>query len=398
MRTHVAALVMISALAVGCAGPSVPSSAPSGSPSSAPTDEPTPTLAPDPTFDWRAIGEPAAFRGASVRFVAVGSGFVAVGCVPGPETCLAPAIWTSADGVDWSGPTEMPLLPRELPRAATAAVAWEGGLVVAGEVGRGDRIHVALWFASDGQIFERVPDDASFADASIVELLDVNGSLVAIGAGAYTHYSGFKAWRSDDGTTWTLTARGATDDSAPYGAVGIEGGVVAWGATCSVCVPETAFWRSADGITWTGARRELEGEFAHATALGVTHAGLVAFGTTGVDPAPPAAWSLPNGAGAWQADDPPPQPEHTTIRTHLLVGHGAVLAGTSYADDSQTGLIWLRGPDDAAWREPVTAPVVSVVTLLQDPDRPAELILVGQVDRNGRQVLALWSGSVDWAP
>jgi len=304
----------------------------------------------------------------------------------------------SVDGVAWTPPIDLPLLPGELPRIATAALAIDGGVVVAGEVGRGDRIHVAVWFAPDGQIFERVPDDASFADASIVELLDVNGSLVAIGAGAYTHYSGFKAWRSDDGTTWTLTARGATDDSAPYGAVGIEGGVVAWGATCSVCVPETAFWRSADGITWTGARRELEGEFAHATALGVTHAGLVAFGTTGVDPAPPAAWSLPNGAGAWQADDPPPQPEHTTIRTHLLVGHGAVLAGTSYADDSQTGLIWLRGPDDAAWREPVTAPVVSVVTLLQDPDRPAELILVGQVDRNGRQVLALWSGSVDWAP
>jgi hypothetical protein len=408
MRTHIAALAMISVLALACASPSVPGSAPvpssalSGPSTSAPTDEPTPTLQPDQTFDWRPIGEPVAFRGASVRFVAVGSGFVAVGCVLGLEICDAPAIWTSLDGRDWSGPTELPLLPGELPGPATAAVAWQSGLVVAGHVGRGDRFHVALWFAPDGQTFERVPDDASFADASIVEVLELNGSLVAVGSGLQLHYSGFKAWRSEDGFTWTYTDEGATGEGAtgdyvPSGAVGIEGGVVAWGA-CSICVPETAFWRSVDGITWTGARRELEGEFAHATALGVTHAGLVAFGTTGVDPTSPTAWSLPNGAGAWQADDPPPQPERTTITTHVLVGHGAVLAGTSHASDSQTGLIWLRGPDDVAWREPITAPGVSVVTLLQDPDRPADIILVGQVDRNGRQVLAVWSGSVDWAP
>lgn len=130
----------------------------------------------------------------------------------------------------------------------------------------------------------------------------------------------------------------------------------------------------------------------------MTHAGLVAFGAVGVDPAIPAAWFLANGAVAWQADEPPPQPERTTVSTHLLVGHGTLLAGTSHAADSPTGLVWLRGPGDAAWRPPLRAPGVSVMTALQNPHRPAELIVVGLVDREGRQAVVLWGGSVDWAP
>ena len=131
----------------------------------------------------------------------------------------------------------------------------------------------------------------------------------------------------------------------------------------------------------------------------MTHAGLVAFGTVGVDPVSPAAWFLANGAAAWQADEPPPQPERTTISTHLVVGHGAALAGTSYAGDSPTGLVWLRGPGDAAWRSPLTAPGVRVLTVLQDPGRPAELVLAERVPRDERRAtVALWSGSVDWAP
>jgi len=407
MRSRIPPLVLIAAMPFACAGPPGPSSAPSTAPSAAPTgspppartDTPTPTPVPEPTFGWRAIGEPVVFRDAQVNtIVTVDSGFVAVGCTIGVDTCRAPVVWFSSDGVDWSRPTELPLLPGESPRAATAAMATRDGFFVAGEVGRGDRIHAALWVASDGETFERIPDDPSFADASIGQLLLVNGSLVAVGSGAYTHYSGFRAWRSEDGITWIATARGPTDDSVPGGVVGFDGGVVAWGDTCSVCVPETAFWRSADGASWSDARRELDGEFAHATALGVTHAGLVAFGSVGVDLASPAAWFLANGAVAWQADEPPTQPESTRISRHLLVGHGAVLAGTNYAGDSPTGFVWLRGPGDAAWRPPLRAPGVWVVTVLQDPGRPAELVLVGLVGRDGRQAVALWSGSVDWAP
>jgi hypothetical protein len=407
MRSRIPALVLIAALPFACAGPPAPSGARSiapsaastGSPPPAGTDAPTLTPVPDPTFRWRAIGEPVVFRDAHVNAIApIDAGFVAVGCTLGVDTCRAPVVWFSADGVDWSPPTELPLQPGETPRAATAAVATDDGLVVAGEVGRGDRIHAALWVASDGEPFGRIPDDPSFADASIGHLLLVNGSLLAVGSGAYTHYSGFRAWRSEDGIAWIATARGLNDESWPHGAVGIDGGVVAWGDTCSVCVPDTAFWRSADGLTWTEARRELDGASAHATTIGITHDGLVAFGTVGVDPAIPAAWSLANGSAAWQADEPPPQPAGATISTHVVVGHGTLLAGTSYAADSPTGLVWLRGPGDAAWRPPLRAPGVWVRTVLQDPDRPAEPILVGEVSRDGRQAISLWSGSVDWAP
>jgi hypothetical protein len=402
------AATLLVAGAAGCAGP--PASTPGSSSASprstsspvataSPIGTDAPTTTPPSAGGWQPIGEPPTFRAGTIRrIVPVATGFVAVGCTGAADECGAPAIWTSVDGLAWSTPIELPLLPGDLPRSATAAVVAPGAVVVGGEVGRADRVHAALWVAAGGGAFERIADDPSFADGSVGHLLSLGDGLVAIGSDAYMEYTGFRAWRSNDGLAWFSTVPESDDQASPNGVVGVEGGLVAWGPTCSVCPAETAFWRSADGASWSAGRRELDGEFSYASTLGVTDAGLVAFGTTGVDPTAPAAWFLANGTERWVPVDPPPQPERTSIRFHLVVGHGAVLAGTSLTEDRPTGLVWLSGPGETGWRPPMALPGVRVMGVLQDPTRLERLILVGETEAADRPSVGLWVGTVDWAP
>jgi hypothetical protein len=195
---------------------------------------------------------PPALRAATIEdVVAVDTGFIAVGCIGTIATCDAPAIWTSGDGLAWSSPIELPVRPGEIPRPANSAAVLAGTVVVGGAVGTGDRINAALWVAADGGAFERIPDLASSADASVRILRRVDSGLVALGSQAYMEYSGFRAWYSSDGRSWAPAAPESSDEPTPYGVVLADDGIVAWGPTCGVCPPETAFWRSAVGETWT---------------------------------------------------------------------------------------------------------------------------------------------------
>jgi hypothetical protein len=341
---------------------------------------------------------PPALRAATIEdVVAVDTGFIAVGCTGTIATCEAPAIWTSGDGLAWSSPIELPVRPGEIPRSANSAAMLAGTVVVGGAVGTGDRIRAALWVAAEGGAFERIPDLASFADASVRILQPVDGGLIALGSQAYTEYVGFRAWSSSDGRSWAPTAPESSDEAMPLGVVLADGGIVAWGPTCGVCPAETAFWRSAVGGAWTEPRREIDGAFAYVTTIGVAETGLLAFGTIGIDPPAPAAWFSAKGSAAWEPMEPPPQPDRTSIRSHLAVGGGAVLAGTTLVGDRPTGLVWVSRPGEVDWRLTATLADFTVIGLRQDPTRPERILLVGQ--RGVEQpTLAIWSGSVDWIP
>jgi hypothetical protein len=353
--------------------------------------------------DWRSVPDPASF-GISIveHVVAVPDGFVAVGCtaVAGPE-CDLPALWTSPDAVAWTGPTLLPIA-RDLGEASGSAVAvavTPTGLTVGGHVRRGDRLTAALWFSPDRQSFERVADDASFADATVVAMTTAGDRYVAVGAGAFMEYAGFLAWWSDDGRDWVNATPASTepDVAYPHAVLALESGLVAWGPTCSVCPARTAWWRSEDGLAWTATGMELSGAFAYATAVGESQRGLVAFGTTGVDPVKPAAWSLANDADRWEPVQPPAQPEGTPIEHYLLVEDVAVLAATSTRNPSNpTGLVWLSGPGDAGWR-PVQLPGIEVIGLFPDPDRVDGVIVVGR-SWDFQSERFLWTGTVDLAP
>lgn len=336
------------------------------------------------------------------QVIAVPGGYVAAGCasVSGPE-CGLPAVWTSADAVAWSGPTFLPVADDqgETYGVARAAAMTPTGLAVGGLVRRGERTYAALWFSPDSRAFERVVDDASFPDAAVVAMTAVGDQFVAVGAEAYMEYVGFRAWSSDDGRAWVATVSAGSDPAFPVGLLALERGLVAWGPTCGVCAPETAWWRSADGLAWTASGTELgSGRFAHATAVGESSTGLVAFGTTGVDPVKPAAWSLGNGADRWEQAQPPAQPEGTYVEHYLLVGDVAVLATTSARNPSSpTGLVWRSVPASESWRPEIELPGVEVIALLQDAARVDRLVVVAQPP-NGDSERFLWTGTVDLAP
>lgn len=412
MRVRLAiafAATLLVAAAAGCGGP--PASTSRSSPESpGSTSSPTVTASPIGTGastttppsagGWQPIGEPPTFQAGYVRrILSVATGFVAVGCTGAVDACDAPAVWTSVDGLAWSAPTTLPLLPGETARSAMAAVVVPGAMIIGGEVGRADRIHAALWVApAAGGPFERVADVPSFADGSVGHLLAVAGGLVAVGSDAYTEYTGFRAWHSVDGLAWLPTVPDSDDEASPTGLIGVADGLVAWGPTCSVCPAETAFWRSADGRSWSDGRREIEGEFAYAGTVGATDGGLVAFGHLGVSPGVPAAWSQANGSEHWTPVDPPPRSEQVWFVAHRTVGHGAVLAGASLRGGQTTGMVWLTGPGDGVWRDPTTLPGVWPLGVLQDPSELERLILVGRLQAGDRPSVGLWVGSVDWAP
>ena len=396
-----AVIALLSLSPAGCATPGStigPSASPAAPQSTAPaTQGPTP----GPSLGagtWQAVEVPPALRAATIEdVVAVDTGFIAVGCIGTIATCDAPAIWTSGDGLAWSSPIELPVRPGEIPRPANSAAVLAGTVVVGGAVGTGDRINAALWVAADGGAFERIPDLASSADASVRILRRVDSGLVALGSQAYMEYSGFRAWYSSDGRSWAPAAPESSDEPTPYGVVLADDGIVAWGPTCGVCPPETAFWRSAVGETWTEPRREIDGAFAYVTTIGVAETGLLAFGTIGIDPPAPAAWFSAKGTAAWEPMEPPPQPDRTSIRSHLAVGGGAVLAGTTLVGDRRTGLVWFSRPGEVDWRLTATLADFTVIGLRQDPVRPERILLVGQSGVE-QPTLAIWSGSVDWIP
>ena len=311
----IAIVIMVTSL-VTCQARPAPSSLPT-----APTPAPVAVGDLVAVGDWRAPPDPARFPISLVeQIIPAPGGYVAVGCAAasGPA-CGLPAVWTSADAVAWSGPTLLPVADDlgETYGMAEAAAITPMGLAIGGRVRRADRTHAALWFSRDSRSFERIADDATFPDAAVVALTTVGDRFVAVGSEAYLEYFGFRAWASDDGRAWVSTVAAGSDVAFPVGVLTLESGLLAWGPTCGVCPPETAWWRSEDGLAWTATSIELgSGRFAYVTAVGEGPAGLVAFGTTGVDPVTPAAWSFPTGADWWSRSNRRPsrkgRPSDTT--------------------------------------------------------------------------------------
>ena len=353
--------------------------------------------------DWHRLPDPAAFANASVRNVArVSNGFIATGCttLPGVADCDLPATWHATDGIAWSEPIVLPMAAGEIAGVATTAVETSAGIVVGGEVGRGDdRIQAALWFASDARSFERVTDDSSLDDAIVVALATVGERVVAIGAGAFMEYAGFRAWWSDDARTWADATPAGVGEPYPTGVLAREDGLVAWGPTCSVCPPSTAWWVSADGLRWEEKAVDLGGRFGNVTVVAEVEAGLVAFGTLGGgdDPVTPAGWFLPNDSEQWETAVAPPAPTPGIVDRFLPVGHGSVLAGTAWGQPAYRGFVWYQGPADPSWRQAAQMPGIEVVALLQDPVALERLIVIGR-ESAGTGETVTWTGTVDWAP
>jgi hypothetical protein len=413
---RVARLIVV--LAIGL-GPAACSTAPSPSSTPPPSiDRPTnpPAIAslvptPSPTLpsagltQWRQLPDQEPLQDARFFSVTkVANQFLGLGCVTlRNEGCIQPAIWASPDGLEWksAGPVFLP--PESTSGMVAAAVGSPIGTVAAGNIRQGDKTEASIWLLGGNGWAQIAPQSAS--DSTITALLATDNRVIAVGSGAFTHFSGFRGWRSADGSTWGA-APSIADDAGGYPTdlLPLGGVLLAWGTACGdVCpVLPTAWWITADGSAWQPVEAPGGLEGANVTAIGRTEGGYVAFGASGApEPLEPAAWVADETATDWRRVEPPPQPDATTVGYHLLVGHGSVVAGDAPPGPGREqlrGLVWLRGPGESTWRAPVEVPDMDVVGLIQDPQQLNRIILIGRTFEGLSERIVIWTGLVEWAP
>jgi hypothetical protein len=335
--------------------------------------------------------------------VSAGDRFLALGCVSNAEGCELPAIWESADGLEWqtAGPVFLP--PNATRGTVLAAASSQFGSVAAGYVGQGDRVQASIWLRDAGGWTQTAPQSAG--DAAISALLVTDGGVLAVGSDAFMSFIGFRSWSSVDGRTWQAAAKVANNaEGYPTHVFPVGGALLAWGSGCSdVCGPvASAWWLSVDGTAWQRVDSPQGLQRVAMTTIDRTVGGLVAFGWTAVADAPLRieAWTTDETAAEWRSVEPPPAGENSRVLHHIVVGGGSVAAGTGQLgpDPNQSGgLVWLRGPGESSWRAPMVIPDLEILALVQSPVQPNRVIVIGQTSDGTMTRVVIWTGLVDWA-
>lgn len=381
-------------------------SSPSASGSVRPPATPAPTPIPPAStlIGWRQLApQDSLLKAQFASVVSLGDGLLGLGCVANQEGCVRPAIWESDDGLSWQMSAPVFLAPDFSSGTVVTAVTSRIGTIAAGSVRQGDKSEASIWLRGPDGWAQITPQSAS--DSAVSALLATDGRVTAVGSGAFTHFSGFRAWWSGDGTTWQASPALADESGGyPTDLLSVDGGILAWGTACGdVCpVLPTAWWLSVDGTAWQPVEPPNGLEGGNVTAIGPTEGGFVAFGSLGPvgESLHPAAWVADETASDWSPVEPPAQPDATTIRYHILVGHGSVAAGSAPPGPGREqlrGLVWLRGPGDETWRTPIEIPDVEIVGLVQHPVQLNRIIVIGRTFVGLEEQLVIWTGLVDWA-
>jgi len=358
--------------------------------------EPRPSLTPRPALgvEWRSVGEPAEFANAAIGALApTGTGgLVAVGCIERTAgECDAGVVWVSIDGREWSAARALPIQAGESVYRMSA-VASRDRLVVGGTIERDGQFHAAFWSSVDAVTWTRAPDDPSFDSAQVVQIVETDEGLVAIGSGLFSAPAGFKAWASTDGTTWTPAASPTpVDESFPDHVVSVPGeGLLAFGPPVAVGPGGTRWWRSSGSGAWQSIAEPQGLEGATIGWIEVKQGTLVAYGHLG-DPASPRVTSWQR---AWTADrwieDVAPAESTQAVHQSIGIGTGTVAIGRTAAGMA----VWHRGPD-GQWRVAAEILDAEPIAVVRHPLEFERLFMFVR-DAQGRAVL--WTGAVDWAP
>jgi len=417
-RFHATGFIVALAVGLGLAACSTaPGPSPTPSPATARPASPaaTASIAPPPSpartpavglLNWQEMPATEALRNARFASVArVGDRFLGLGCNTGQEgACVQPAIWESADGLEWLI-AEPVFLPPDSSGGAVSAVASSAmGTVAAGHVTEGDRTQASIWLRGSDGWAQVTPQGAG--DSTIHALLATDRRAFAIGSGAFMEAAGFRAWWSPDATTWQAASSPADElGGYPTGLLPMGDRLLAWGPSCGgVCVPTTAWWVTADGTAWqpTEPPHGLEG--ASLQLIGATEGGFEAFGSLGGGDLPvrPTAWIWNATAADWKTVRPPPDSDAVAMVQYLRVGGGSVVVGQGGGSTGLAAYVWLRGPLDDTWRPPMQLALpdgdVAVVALVQHPKQLDRIIAIGRTYEGLRQRLVIWTGLVNWTP
>jgi hypothetical protein len=193
------------------------------------------------------------------------------------------AAWTSADGRAW-----MPMSVESPERSSdwermTEIIATADGFVAGGSLGPelGDR-RARFWISTDGESWNRLPDDPGFAEGEVTDIELTTGGFLALGRlGTGQRGTGSTAWRSEDGMGWERVHDGGLRDGlAEAVAVARDGSLVAVGSDLDE--REARVWTSPDGETWervpADESRTHYGQKIRMTDVTVTGEWLVAIG------------------------------------------------------------------------------------------------------------------------
>ena len=296
--------------------------------SSSPSTSPEATV--PPRAGWTLHEVVAADPNTSVFQVAGARGkLFALGHVP----LLKPAIWVSANAVDWIE-AEVPTPPAGLGFTVSDIVDAGDRLVAlaAGGFAEGSGAFATMIYVSDdGLTWREAESTPGVESAALFTILQVGDRLVAMGQGV---------WISDDhGLTWVQAADSAEIDGTMSRAAEHDGLIVAAGQTGQSDITELPYlvWTSSDaGESWH--RSEVD-----------AGPGAVAFGPdgrvlmsvrTGPSESESAIWTSLDGAQSWSKG--PNQPCCVTGLISTPTGYVATLRDKSFVLESADGETWTQ--------------------------------------------------------
>jgi hypothetical protein len=176
-----------------------------------------------------------------------GSGLVAVGWRRNPdqEIQFDPAFWTSQDGLSW----ELAAAPDGAPGTQVRdVIPLAGGAVAVGDlvVSGGQSF---AWTAGGGGSWQLVDDPDGFDDALVSDLTPIRDGVVAVGS----RESHGGMWISVDGSAWSVVEDPSFADAYLVETLQVDGELIVVGAT-QRRIAGTGSYISAPAI-WYGTAR-----------------------------------------------------------------------------------------------------------------------------------------------
>jgi hypothetical protein len=213
---------------------------------------------------WRRVEGGPEMRGQMIDVVATDTGLFAVGGVPGED---AAGIWRSTDGEIWER------TGGDFDGAFMWAIAEGGpGLVVSGWR-RNPEPDLAVWTSADGVDWTLAPDPEGFAGFEGVDVIEYDGTLVMVGGSVFGGEARF--WTSGDGLAWRVAdVSESLVDATVRKLVATPLGLVALGGRQM----DGAAWISPDGLSWAPFGESVPE--AHFTSAYVSDDTLIVAGAT----------------------------------------------------------------------------------------------------------------------